>query len=63
MPVSVNKLTVNTKVSKEGGEGQNSGQAQQSGGGGGGLSKIKREELIQECLDRVEEMLDYRLNP
>lgn len=62
MPVSVNKLTVNTKVSKEGGEGegQNS-QPQQSGGGK--MSKIEREELIQECLDRVEELLDYRLRP
>lgn len=62
MPVSVNKLTVNTKVSKEGGEAKDSGQ-EQKGGGGGQMSKIDREELIQECIDRVEELLDYRLNP
>ncbi|MFK7796265.1 MAG: DUF5908 family protein [Aureispira sp.] len=61
MPVSVNKLTVNTKVSKEG-EAQGSGQ-KEKGGGGKGMTKIEREELIQECIDRVEELLDYRLRP
>ena len=62
MPVSVNKLTINTKVNKDE-SAQNGKQASQRGGGGGGISKIQREELIQECVDRVEEMLDYRLNP
>lgn len=62
MSVTVEKLTLNTKVNKEGGAEGEEGQ-QKQGGGGGGLSKIEREELIQECLDRVEELLEYKLRP
>lgn len=62
MSVTVEKLTLNTKVNKEGGSEGEEGK-QQKGGGGGGLSKIEREELIQECLDRVEELLEYKLRP
>lgn len=60
MSVSINKLTVNTKVNKEGTS--NAGQ-QQAQGGDGGMSKIEREELIQECIDRVEELIEYKLRP
>lgn len=62
MPVSVNKLTVNTKVNKEGGT-EGGEESKGDGGGGGAMSKIEREELIQECMDRVEELLDYKLRP
>ncbi|MGH1339391.1 MAG: DUF5908 family protein [Aureispira sp.] len=62
MPVSINKLTVNTKVNKEGGASDaKDGSKEKSGGGS--MSKIEREELIQDCLDRVEELLDYKLRP
>ncbi len=64
MPVSVNKLTVNTKVNKEGGaDDKGDDKSKGKSGGGGGLSKIEREELIEEVLNRVEELLDYRLRP
>lgn len=59
MPVSVNKLTINTQVNKEGGEGGGQGQR----GSKADLSKLEREELIQECLDRVLEYLEYEFNP
>lgn len=58
MPVSVNKLTVNTQVNKEGGEGGGQGQ-----NGKQEMSKIEREELIRECLDRVLEYLEYEFHP
>lgn len=61
MSVSINKLTVNTKVNKEGGADNKEGKGEQ--GGSGKMSKIEREELIQDCLDRVEELLDYKLRP
>ena len=63
MPVSVNKLTVNTEVNKQGegsGGGAENGQAK---GGGGKMSKVEREDLIQECMDRVREYLEYEFRP
>jgi hypothetical protein len=63
MSVSINKLTVNTKVNKKGGKDKDGGGKEKGGGGGGGLSKMEREEIIEECLNRVEELLDYRLRP
>lgn len=58
MPVSVNKLTVNTEVNKDGrGDKGNSNK-----GASGAMNLIEREELIQECLDRVREYLEYEFH-
>lgn len=61
MSIAIKKLTFNTKVNKEnesGGKGASS-----NGGGGGPMSEKEKEELIQECLDRVRELIDYELRP
>lgn len=62
MPVSVNKLTVNTEVNKNGGSGGDTSGGK-SGSGGGKMSKIEREDIIQECIDRVNELIEYRFHP
>lgn len=63
MPVSVNKLTVNTEVNKQGEGGQGESGSNSGGKGSGKLSKIEREDLIQECLDRMREYLEYEFRP
>lgn len=59
MPVSIKQMTINTKVNKQGG----SENAQKKQGGGGGMSKLDKEALIEECLARVREMIEYELKP
>ena len=59
MAVSINQLTINTKVNKQGGE---------SGGGGApvaskGMSRAEKEVLIRECMARVERMIERKLRP
>lgn len=60
MPVSVNKLTVNTQVNKDGSGGGDKGDGNK--GASGTMNQIEREELIQECLDRVREYLEYEFH-
>lgn len=57
MPVSINNMTVNTTVNKEG---TTEAPAKE---GGGGVSKAEKEKIIRECLERVKEMLEYELKP
>lgn len=58
MAVSINQLTINTKVNKQGGE---------SGGGAPvtskGMSRAEKEVLIRECMARVEHMIERKLRP
>lgn len=59
MSISIKKLTFNTKINKknkEGGKGASSG-------GGGPMPKMEKEQLIQECLDRVRDLIEYELRP
>lgn len=59
MPVSIKQMTINTKVNKQG----SSENTQNKQGGGGGMSKLDKEALIEECLARVREMIEYELKP
>lgn len=61
MSISIKKLTFNTKINKE--NNGESNKAAPSGGGGGPMPKLEKEQLIQECLDRVRDMIDYELRP
>ncbi|BDS13997.1 hypothetical protein [Aureispira anguillae] len=58
MAISIKKLTLNTKVNKHAKE---QSKAQKSFAKG--LSKMDRESLIQECLDRVRDLIDHELRP
>jgi hypothetical protein len=60
MSISIRKLIFNTKVNKKNKGGD---QGASSGGGGGPMPKKEREELIQECLDKVRDLIDYELRP
>lgn len=59
MAISISKLTLNTTVNKQT---KQEGSAQESSGGGG-VTKMDKEAIIQECLDKVQELLDYELRP
>jgi len=58
MPISIKQLTINTKVNK-----QQKQQAKAQKGYAKGLSKIDRRALIEECMDRVRELIEYELKP
>lgn len=60
MSISINKLTFNTKVNKQN---QGSTKNAPASGGGGPMPKLEKEQLIQECLDRVRDMIEYELRP
>jgi hypothetical protein len=60
MSISIKKLTFNTKINKKNKEG---GKGASSGGGGGPMPKMEKEQLIQECLDRVRDLIEYELRP
>ena len=60
MSISIKKLTFNTKINTKNKEG-NKGAS--SDGGGGPMSKMEKEQLIQECLDRVRDLIEYELRP
>lgn len=60
MSISINKLTFNTKINKKGKDGSKDAS---SSGGGGPMPKLEKEQLIQECLDRVRDMIEYELRP
>ncbi len=58
MPVSIKQLTINTKVNKHG---KNQAKAQKKHAKG--LSKMDKDAIIQECLSRVKELIEYELRP
>ena len=60
MSIAIKKLTFNTKVNKEN---ESGAKGASSKGGGGPMSNKEKEELIQECLNRVRELIDYELRP
>jgi transposase len=60
MSISIKKLTFNTKINKKNKDGTKDAP---SGGGGGPMPKLEKEQLIQECLDRVRDMIEYELRP
>ena len=59
MAVLIKQLTINTKVSK--GSGGTSSKGEKSSGGG--MSAAEKELFMQECLQRVKEMIEYELRP
>lgn len=59
MAISIKKLTLNTTVNKQTKE---EGTAPE-GAGGGGMTKMDKEAIIQECLSKVQELIDYQLRP
>jgi hypothetical protein len=59
MSLSIKKLTFNTKINKENKEGAPS----EGGGGGGPMPESEKEDLIEECLNRVRDLIDYELRP
>lgn len=61
MSISIKKLIFNTKVNKKNKNGANNTSA--PSGGGGPMPKLEKEQLIQECLDRVRDMIEYELRP
>lgn len=58
MPVTVQEVNVNTTVQNKGDNGSDSKQAK--GKDSAALSKADKEVIIQECLRRVAELLDYQ---
>lgn len=60
MSISIKKLTFNTKVNKQSQGNNNNAPAS---GGGGPMPKLEKEQLIQECLDRVRDLIEYELRP
>ncbi|WP_052593658.1 hypothetical protein [Aureispira sp. CCB-QB1] len=60
MSISIKKLLFNTKINKKSKGGSKDAT---EGGGGGAMSKLEKEELIQECLDKVRDMIEYELKP
>ena len=59
MSISIKKLIFNTKINKKNGN----KDAPSAGGGGGPMPKLEKEQLIQECLDRVRDLIEYELRP
>jgi|VirMetMinimDraft_7_1064189.scaffolds.fasta_scaffold237382_1 hypothetical protein len=60
MSISIKKLIFNTKVNKQD---EGGGKGASSGGGGGPMPKLEKEQLIQECLDKVRDLIEYELRP
>jgi hypothetical protein len=60
MSISIRKLIFNTKINKKNKSGDKEAS---SGGGGGSMSKLEKEQLIQECLDQVRDLIEYELRP
>lgn len=58
MPVSIKNLVINTKVNK-----QQKQQAKAQKAYSKGLSKMDKEAIIDECMRRVREMIEYELKP
>ena len=58
MAISIKQLTMNTKVSKQSGCEE---KAPETSSGAG--KKIDKEAIINECVRRVEELLDYERRP
>lgn len=58
MAISINQLTINTKVNKQAKETAKAQKAYAKG-----LSKMDMEAIIQECMDRVRAMIEYELKP
>ena len=57
MPVTVNEVELNTTVNET--ASNKSAAGKDSGGkGGGSMSEEEKEELIQECLDRVTALIE-----
>lgn len=60
MSISIKKLTFNTKINKKNKQGsKNAAPA----GGGGPMSQVEKEQIIEECLNRVRDLIDYELRP
>ena len=59
MPISIKQLIFNTKVTKK----SNKSEEKPQPAGGTTLSKFDKEVIINECLKRVKDMIDYELNP
>lgn len=59
MPVTVKQLTINTKV-KKGGEANSQKEPEQKGSK---LTKSAQERIIQECMNRVREMIENEYKP
>jgi len=60
MAVLIKQLTINTKVSKGAGGGDPTKGGKTSSKG---MSAVEKELFMQECLQRVKEMIDYELRP
>jgi hypothetical protein len=59
MPISIKQLVLNTKVSKK----SDKSEAKPQPAASAGLSKFDKEAIINECLRRVKDMIDYELKP
>ena len=59
MSISIKKLTFNTKINKQ----NKDGKGAPAKGGGGPMPKKEKEELIEECLNRVRDLMDHELRP
>lgn len=60
MSISIKKLTFNTKINKKNKQGS---KKNAPAGGGGPMSKVEKEQIIEECLNRVRDLIDYELRP
>jgi hypothetical protein len=58
MPLSVKQLTVNTTVKKDAEQSTKKGEDAAAG-----LSPADREKIIEECMKRVRELIEYELRP
>ena len=56
MPLSVKQLTVNTTVKKDAEQSTKKGEDAAAG-----LSSADREKIIEECMKRVRELIEYEL--
>lgn len=59
MSISIKKLTFNTKINKK----NQQGNKNAAPGGGGPMSKAEKDQIIEECLNRVRDLIDYELRP
>jgi hypothetical protein len=62
MGISIKQLILNTKIKKKadagGGEKDSKGKVDSSS-----ISKVEKEEIIHECMQRVAEYIEYELKP
>lgn len=58
MAVLIKQLTINTKISKSAG-----GDLQKAKSTSKGMSAAEKELFMQECLERVKDMIEYELRP